>query len=244
MFPILYHAHHIRHAEDLPYWLELARRQGSPILELGCGTGRVLLPLAKAGYQTTGLDNDPRMLEFLRSQVTPDLKTSLEIVQADLISFELAKSFKLIILPCNTWTSLSQQQRKAALTAIRSHLEAGGVFAASLPNPNLLRSLPVRSAPKFEEAFAHPLDGGPVKVSSAWKRMDRLFTLFWYYDHQLSDGRTERLTARVTHHLASAKEFIQELTTAGFKIRRLYGDYQRSPFEPRSQTLIWEAAIA
>ena len=63
MFPQLYHAHHNRSLEDLPFWLELAAQAGDPILELGCGTGRVLIPLAQAGYHTIGLDNDPSHAE-------------------------------------------------------------------------------------------------------------------------------------------------------------------------------------
>ena len=62
MLPLLYHAHHNRYKEDLPFWLELAARHGDPVLELGCGSGRVLLALAQDGYQVYGLDNDPGML--------------------------------------------------------------------------------------------------------------------------------------------------------------------------------------
>ena len=59
MLARLYHAHHSRNLEDLPFWQELARQQGSPILELGCGSGRVLLPLARAGYNVVGLEREP-----------------------------------------------------------------------------------------------------------------------------------------------------------------------------------------
>ena len=52
MLPSVYHAHHNRHLEDLPFWLDLAAQTGDPLLELGCGTGRVLIPLAQAGYRT------------------------------------------------------------------------------------------------------------------------------------------------------------------------------------------------
>ncbi len=58
LFPLFYHAQHQNYLEDLPFWLGLAATQGSPILELGCGSGRVLLPLALAGHRVLGIDND------------------------------------------------------------------------------------------------------------------------------------------------------------------------------------------
>ena len=74
MFPTLYHAHHGQYQEDLPFWLKLANQQGGPVLELGCGTGRVLLPLARGGFQTVGLDNDLEMLRFLQAARGADLQ--------------------------------------------------------------------------------------------------------------------------------------------------------------------------
>ena len=65
-FPKLYQAQHSEYQEDIPFWLVLASEQGSPILELGCGTGRVLHPLAEAGYTCYGLDHDPGMLAMVK----------------------------------------------------------------------------------------------------------------------------------------------------------------------------------
>jgi glycosyltransferase involved in cell wall biosynthesis len=65
MYPQLYHTHHSLRARDLPFWESLAAKIGDPILELGCGTGRVLHTLAGLGYTVTGLDYDPDMLAFL-----------------------------------------------------------------------------------------------------------------------------------------------------------------------------------
>ena len=138
MFPQLYHTHHNRNLEDLPFWLELAAQAGDPILELGCGTGRVLIPLAQAGYRTVGLDNDPAMLKFLQTQLGPGIPHSPELIEADISEFELARQFPLIILPCNTFSTLSNEQRLDCLGCVRRHLRYGGIFAVSLPNPELL----------------------------------------------------------------------------------------------------------
>ena len=81
LFPSFYHAHHNAFRSDIPFWLDLARRQGSPILELGCGTGRVLIPLAEAGYTVYGLDIDPEMLEFCLQQVPPVIINNVNTIQ-------------------------------------------------------------------------------------------------------------------------------------------------------------------
>ncbi len=82
--PDLYHAHHNRHLDDLPFWQGLAARQGGLILELGCGTGRLLIPLAEAGYRLVGLDYDAGMLEALQARLPATSAERVGLVQADL----------------------------------------------------------------------------------------------------------------------------------------------------------------
>jgi SAM-dependent methyltransferase len=244
MFPRLYHAHHSRHTEDLPFWLDLAQRQGGPILELGCGSGRVLLPLAEAGQRVYGLDNDPGMLGVLQEQLTPALRPAVTVWVGDLCAFRLAMAFRLVLLPCNTYSTLSAGQRQTTLACVRRHLQPGGVFAVSLPNPARLRRMPPRGEPEVEESFPHPLDGEPVQVSSAWERDDRYFTLRWHYDHLLPDGRVERLTAEVRHTLAPAKTYLQEVESAGLHVGQMLGDFDGQPYSPSSDNLIIIARIS
>jgi SAM-dependent methyltransferase len=238
MFPRLYHAHHSLHTEDLPLWLDLARRQGDPILELGCGSGRVLLPLAQAGHRVYGLDNDPGMLVVLREQLTPALCPAVTVWIGDLCAFHLGMAFSLITLPCNTHSTLTAVQRQAALACVRRHLRPGGVFALSLPNPARLRRMPRRGEPEVEESFPHPLDGEPVQVSSAWERDDQYFTMRWHYDHLLPDGRVERLTAEVRHTLAPVKAYLQEIEAAGLQVSQVLGEFDGRAYAPSSDNLI------
>jgi SAM-dependent methyltransferase len=238
MLPRLYHAHHSRHLEDLPFWLELARRQGSPILELGCGSGRVLLHLARAGYHTTGLERDADMLYVLRENMEPDLGGQVELVQGDMAAFELGRRFRLVIMPCNTFTTLSTAQRRATLECVRQHLEPRGLFAASLPNPALLRRLPLRSEAEVEESFPHPLDGEPVQVSSGWERSKQSLTIYWHYDHLLPDGRVERVSMQASHALIPLEVCQAELEVAGLDLVECYGDFDRSPYSPDAPSLV------
>lgn len=241
-FPVLYHAHHSRHLEDIPFWLELARRQGSPALELGCGTGRVLLPLAQAGVSVFGLDNDPEMLAVLRRQLTAETRQRVSLLQADLAHYCLALRFALILLPCNTFSTLEADQRLAALDLARRHLLPEGRFAVSLPNPDLLARLPRQSEAELEEVFPHPVDGEPVQVSSGWRRDRECFSLTWHYDHLLSDGRVERTSAVVQHRLVPAETYEAELRQQGLKVIERFGDYDRSEYGKDSPYLILVAA--
>lgn len=238
MFPALYDAHHSNYSEDLPFWLSLAKQQKGAVLELGCGTGRVLLPLAQAGVPMVGLDNDFSMLAYLHSRLPTDLSPAPLLFAAGITGFRLGMAFELIILPCNTWSTLSSPQRVQALGCIREHLLVDGLFAVSLPAPDLLASLPARSDPVIEEHYQHPLDGSPVQVSSGWRRSQRHFTVTWHYDHLLTDGNVQRITARVRHDLASAQQYQQELIDAGLEIQAVYGDFERSPYSSASQDLI------
>lgn len=229
-FPILYHAHHSLHPEDIPFWLELSAQQGDPILELGCGTGRVLLPLAQAGHRLVGFDRDRDMLQVLVRHLQAVQPAQVSIFQADVEHFRLDMQFALILFPCNTLSTLSPAARAATLQRVSEHLLPGGIFAASIPNPQLLKRLPRRMDAQVEEVFPHPLDGEPVQVSSAWQRLENRFLVDWHYDHLLPDGRVQRISSRIEHDLASPDVYIQALEHAGLELAAEYGDYDRSPF--------------
>jgi len=241
-FPVLYHAHHTRHPEDIRFWIDLAQKQGGPVLELGCGTGRVLLPLAEVCTPVFGLDNDPDMLNFLRQSMPEELRSKVNIWLADLTAFHLAARFSLIVLPCNTFSTLSSEERHKLLGRVHHHLQPGGVFAASMPNPEYLARLPASAESEVEEIFPHPVDGEPVQISSSWERTGNIFTVHWNYDHLLPYGRVDRTSAQAKHHLESPQTYITELTSTGFEAPRLLGDFNGISYTSSSANLILLAA--
>lgn len=243
MFPLLYQAHYNHYTDDLPFWLELAARQKGPILELGCGTGRVLLFLARAGYLTYGLDKDARMLAVLQNQVDPELAERCHFFRADMSAFHLACQFPLILLPCNTLSTLNADVRRSMLANVHRHLSPGGLFATSLPNPNLLTHLPRRGVTEIEEIFPHPIDGEPVQVSSSWQRNPTHFTTSWHYDHLLPDGRVERVTAQACHEILPVESYVEEVGYTGLTVESLYGDFDHSPYTDQSTHLILLAKV-
>ena len=236
MFPPIYHAHHGMYLEDLPFWQALAAEQPGPILELGCGTGRVLLPLQAAGHAVTGLDNDLDMLRFLLRRMP--VCHSRRILLADMADYHLAERFQLILMPCNTLSTLAAEDRPRVFACLRRHLREGGCFAASLPNPLALTAMPARGEEEVEEFLEHPETGGVLQVSSAWKRSKQAFSVTWHYDHLRPDGMVERLSVRAHHSLARLETYRAELRQAGLEIEQVYGDFDLSEYSADAPNLI------
>ena len=242
-FPALYHRHHNRNLEDLPYWSGLAQAHGDPILELGCGTGRVLVHLTLDGYQTFGLDNSSSMLSYLQKNLPLEVELLPLLFQADMSSLHLAIRFPLILMPCNTLSTLMDSARKKTIENVARHLEKGGCFSFSIPNPALLTMLPARGESEVEEIFNHPMDGEPVQVSSAWEKTSGKFILRWHYDHLLPNGKVDRHTIQVSHWIVPIHIYIEEIQATGMKIDKVYGDFDRSPYTNQSPNLIIRAVL-
>jgi SAM-dependent methyltransferase len=232
-FPALYDVQHSGYQEDLPFWKDLAQRYGTPFLELGCGSGRVLLALEQNGFRGVGLDRDIEMLKFLRG------KREADVFCADMTAFRLAGLFRLVILPCNTYSTLDTPERRKVLKMVKRHLQPQGAFAVCLPNPRLLRLLPEVAETEVEEIIAHPVDGLPVQISTSWVRNESVLQIFWHYDHLFPDGRVTRLTVEQAHQLNPAELYEEEFTEEGFAVVGCYGDFSMKPFERYSAYLIY-----
>jgi SAM-dependent methyltransferase len=238
MLPQLYHAHHNRNLEDLPFWLDLTAQAGGPVLELGCGTGRVLIPLAQAGYRTIGLDHDLSMLKFLQTNIDPQIQHAPLLIAADISQFNLTAEFPLISLPCNTFSTLSHDHQMACLGCVRRHLKKGGIFVVCLPNPELLIRTPVQVVAELEDEFIHPQTGNPVQVSSSWQRTKYTFNVTWIYDHLLPDGTVDRLTVEARHYMTSFKTYLGDIEQAGLMVAEYYGDFDLSAYTDDSPYLL------
>lgn len=243
LFPILYHEHHNLDNEDLPFWFDLATQQPGPILELGCGTGRVLLPLHEAGFDILGLDLDPGMLYHLSYLAKKKKLEAPKIFQANCARFRIHRRFQLIIMPCNTFSTLSATDRKDTLLDVKNHLIPGGRFVFCIPNPKVLKKLPKESEPEVEDIFLHPSDGEPVQVSSSWRRSEKDFTLLWIYDHLLSDGTVKRTQIEIVHQLITAEDYLDEIQASGLNLKAIYGDFKKKPYKSSSSALIIQASL-
>ena len=130
-----------RSRRDVGFFVRHAQRQGGPVLELGCGTGRVLIPTARAGIEIVGLDASPRMLEICRARIErepADVSARARVVEGDMRTFELGRQFALVTLPFRPFQHLATvPEQLACLTTIRRHLCPGGRVIVDLFNPSL-----------------------------------------------------------------------------------------------------------
>jgi ubiquinone/menaquinone biosynthesis C-methylase UbiE len=240
----LYHQHHQLYTDDLPFWQDLAATQGAPILELGCGTGRVLVSIAQAGHAVVGLDRDPKMLSIFLEKIPSSVRQSVSLLLADMRRFRLAAHFPLIILPCNTLSEIPRPDLKAFFSVIKVHLSDEGVFAASLLNPALIPSLPADDLPVLEDIIYHPFSENPVQVSSIWTRQTRSYSILWFYDHMLPNGQVERFTMQSHHTLTTLEEYEIELRKVGLCVQAVYGDFEGAIYTTDSPHLILVIGLA
>jgi SAM-dependent methyltransferase len=135
---------------DVPFYLRLARQSadaGHAVLDLGCGTGRVTLPIAREGIETVGLDNAPAMLDVARRKAAAE---ALDVpwIEADMRDFQIDRSFGLIIIPYRSFLHLlTGEDQMSCLASVREHLVPGGRFALNFFTPRFRdeRSSPVIS---------------------------------------------------------------------------------------------------
>ena len=236
--PALFHLHHARESGDINFWKDLADESGGPILELGCGTGRLMTPLRRAGHRVIGLDLNFSALAFSKKSAELDDARQVDVFQSRMERFHLFERFHLIFLACNTLSTLSIETRKNTYKLVIQHLTAGGAFAASMPNPAYLEELPAEGAMEIEDTLTHPMTGNPVQVISGWEKSSTSIVFRWNYDHLYPDGRVVRDRVETEHALIDPEVYIEELNNLGFTGIRLFGDYDRSEYSRDSTFVI------
>lgn len=226
-----------RDRPDLEFYLDAAREAGSPVLEIGCGTGRVLIPTARAGIEITGLDLSPSMLAVCRQRLLaePDpVRARVELVEGDMRRFDLGRGFNLVTIPFRAFQHLvSVEDQLACLGSIRRHLVPGGTLILDLFNPSLealMRPVGVEAEDTPETLLP---DGRRFSRSYRIVSQDRAtqtnqVELIYYVT---PPGRpTERLVHSFTMRYLFRYEAEHLLVRAGFEIAAVYGGYDRSPF--------------
>ncbi len=223
---------------DIDFYVEAARASGGPVLEVGCGTGRILIPTARAGVEITGLDLSPHMLKVCRERVAaepPAVRARIRLVQADMRSFDLAQAFQLVTLPFRPFQHLTTvEDQLACLASIRRHLVDGGRLILDLFNPSLDALTSDNLGQEFgdEPEFTTP-DGRRVVrrvriVARDYFNQVNQTELIYYVTYP--DGHTERLVHAFPMRYLYRFEADHLLVRSGFELEHLYADYDKSPY--------------
>lgn len=230
------------YTDDIPFYLSLAQRCGSPIFELGCGTGRLLVPLAQAGYQITGVDVSPAMLDIARQKVAKaGLEERVILVQADMRSMALPGRYRLGI--CGLYTLLHvaclPDQSAVLKTAFR-HLDSGGILALDLPNPHTSMLTEEQAPVLLEKEIMDPLSGHRIfKLYSHRTDLSTQTTeSTWIYDEMDAQGGVRRTVIPLRMRWLYPYEAQLLMEAAGFTVEQIYGSYELEPFDAHSEHMI------
>ncbi len=228
-----------RNRTDVAFFVDEAVRSKGPVLEVGCGTGRVLIPTARAGVEIVGLDSSPRMLEecsrHLRTEPS-SVQQKVTLVPGDMRRFDLGRRFSLITIPFRPFQHLlTVEDELSCLERVRHHLADEGRFIFDVFNPSLdalvTQTLGEETDPQ-EGEFTTP-DGRRVERRFVIVAADRFaqindIELVYYVTHP--DGHTERLVHAFRMRYLFRFEVEHLLARAGFVVEQLYAGYDRSAY--------------
>jgi SAM-dependent methyltransferase len=219
--------------EDIPFYLRQVRRYGQPVLELACGTGRITIPVAEAGYQVTGLDISPGMLSVARAKAAAK-NLQVEWVEADCRAFDLGRRYAYILFPFNSIAHLHDlESLEACFERVREHLASEGRFAIDMFNPKFeyLTRDPTARRPVAE--YDDPDGRGTVTITedNVYDRASQVNHVKWYYSiGSRHDASVDELNMRIFY----PQELDALLRYNGFTIESKYGDYDETPFVSES----------
>jgi SAM-dependent methyltransferase len=235
---------------DVELYLDLAREAhaaGQPVLELTCGTGRVAIPIARAGVRVVGLDLSPHMLAVAREK-SVGLAT-LRLVEGDMREFELPERFGLAFIPFRSFQHmLTVRDQLSCLRCIHRHLVPGGRLAINLFNPDILRIgdwlTAKRGGVQRWAPYQDPATGRTVQPweSTDYRTGDQELEST-VIDEELDEAGAvvSRVYRRLRLRYVFRYEMEHLLVRAGYEIEALYGDCSRSAFGDDSPEQIWVA---
>lgn len=227
---------------DLPFYLEQCQIANGPVLEIGSGTGRLLLPIRKNGIDITGIEPFEQMLKISLQKMRSE-SIDCPIIHSTAQEFSSEKKFDLAFIACNTFQHfITLDDQKAALNNIRRHLAKNGRLLIDLSVPDV--EVMTASNGKTEVfEFKHPSTGTLIKDQ---------FTAKYDFINQVEsdhivleefDGDTclRKATADVTMTFFFPRELILMVENCGFSLANTWKDYACNPFDSKANTIIVEA---
>ncbi|MEP0764548.1 MAG: class I SAM-dependent methyltransferase [Chloroflexota bacterium] len=244
-----YDAENAEMTEDLALYSALLAEHGGPLLDAGCGTGRVMLHLAAEGARVVGIDRSPAMLERSRRKLAsqPHLKRRVTLVEGDVLDATLPGPFKLILMTYNGFLQFTTQAGQlAALRRFAALLADDGLLVLDLPNAGEAFAAQDDGALVLERTFTEPESGHLVMQQSvsALDRVTQRLHITWIYDEILDDGTVQRTLAPLVLRYILPGEMDLMLAAAGLRRVQYFGEYDQEPFVDGCSRMIVLAAKA
>jgi ubiquinone/menaquinone biosynthesis C-methylase UbiE len=242
-FARYYDADYRDYVDDFDLILTLAQEIGDPILELGCGTGRVLAPLAAQQHDVTGIDVSGALLELARTKLAAEQGgKDIKLVQADMRTYELPrKDYAFAFCTSNTFMHLTTaQDQLQALRNTHRHLRCGGALLIDLFNPDVVRVVQIDGVQEYADRWMDEATGRQVvkwvvrAVDWAQQIQETIIT----YEEMLPDGASRRVICPFTLRFLWRSEAELMLQTAGFVVEQVWGDFEGSDYDAASDHLI------
>jgi SAM-dependent methyltransferase len=231
--------------DDIPFYVEAARESKAPVLELGCGTGRVTIPLARAGVDVVGLDCSEAMLDVARRKVEGTVSGSgaLTLVHGDMRDFTLDSRFGLVIIPFRGFLSLlTVEDQTRALVNIKRHLAPGGELIFNIFVPDLEMLVQEADVAYHFRDVTDPDTGAQYVLwhqSSCDNHSQILSARIIAEELDRQGTMVRRLYRDFQLRYVHRWEMFFLLKSLGYEVVDLYGGFDRSPFDETSTEMVW-----
>lgn len=240
-----------RQVEDLPFWLEVVRRETPRrVLEIGCGTGRLTIPLGREGWRrgfhVTGLEAEQPMLERARRcwEDEPErARKALSLVHGDVRSLDLPGTFDLVLMPYGVAHHLlTLDDQEQAFRAVRRHMRPGGLFCVDVGAPDMqfLARATAACTDRVMDMDVGDRRGRQLRrsVASAYQPAEQLMMHHYRYESDQPGGAHLQYPSDFSMHVYFPRELLLLCRLAGFTVESLSGSYDGEPFNDSSTLLI------
>jgi len=228
--------------DDLDFYLDLAHEIGSPVLEIGAGTGRITILLAEEGHIVWGIDNSSQMLNICTrhiSNLPKKISNKINLVQGDMRKFSLTTKFPLCIIPFRAFLhNLTIEDQINTLNCINQHLLPDGIIALDMFVP-LYHILSKREWQDeiLEDELAYENSGVSVFCHIEHDPEQQILNIFNTYKQKNKKEQTLKMIYRYIFRY----EMELLLKQTGFKVEHLYGDFQKQDYNYHSGLSIFIA---
>jgi len=235
-FPEFYDLQYQNYFDDINFYGNLALDYGGPVLEIGVGTARLSIALAKRGLRVVGIDNSQKMLEHAQTKIKQEnLAKQISLSIQDMQSFKFDKKFPVILAPFNVFAhAYTVQVQDKILANIKAHLADGGVFAMDMFNPNFSQLERLKIIAEWQHIGS---DDSELFVYQSLD-IDKQIISSKYYLDSIKDGILRRKTSELHQRYYYRFELERALRYAGFKSLKFFGDFERSIYAANKAHLI------